>query len=214
MTLNNFLVALISLFFFTACSRYTAQDLQTGDLIFQDLDCGELCDAIEEVTEAQFHVKGPALSHVGIVIKQDGDTSLLEAYGGKVTLTPLKDVLARKQNNQPRIVRATALKGLPSDFGERLKAIEKEYLGVPYDDVFAWDNRRYYCSELVADIFNRIVGREYFAPAPMSFGANDSPAHEVWLKYFTAHGVPIPDGQIGISPLGIWLQATAHNETR
>ena len=49
-----------------------AQDLdpknfRTGDLLFQDIDCGGLCDAIEKVTAG---VKGYHFSHVGLVYKK------------------------------------------------------------------------------------------------------------------------------------------------
>ncbi|MHC4724324.1 MAG: hypothetical protein ACYS9V_08765 [Planctomycetota bacterium] len=35
-----------------------------GDLLFQDLDCGPLCDAIEKVTTGY---QGSNFSHVGIL---------------------------------------------------------------------------------------------------------------------------------------------------
>jgi len=41
--------------------------LQPGDLLFQDLDCGPLCDAIEKVTTGY---QGANFSHVGIVARQ------------------------------------------------------------------------------------------------------------------------------------------------
>ncbi|MEZ4818920.1 MAG: hypothetical protein R3A45_03115 [Bdellovibrionota bacterium] len=40
--------------------------LQNGDLIFLNLSCGELCDAIEDITLRQFKTNGPELSHVGM----------------------------------------------------------------------------------------------------------------------------------------------------
>ena len=47
-----------------------ANNLQNGDFIFQNLDCGSLCDAIEQVTEG---IYGMDFSHIGLVYK-DGDS--------------------------------------------------------------------------------------------------------------------------------------------
>lgn len=214
MALKKLAIALLPLCLLTCCARHITADLHTGDLIFQDLDCGDLCDAIESVTKSQFHVKGPALSHVGIVIEKGDQISILEAYGEKISLSPLKTVLDRAQNSQPRIIHSSALRGLPPDFGERIEPIAEEYVGAPYDEDFTWGDGKYYCSELVADIFRRLVGREYFAAAPMTFGESGSKLHGVWKNYFAKRGIPIPEGKPGISPLGIWMQATAADEVR
>ena len=39
------------------------QKIKTGDLLFQNLDCGSLCDAIETVTEGYNAQK---FSHIGL----------------------------------------------------------------------------------------------------------------------------------------------------
>ena len=45
---------------------HQSESLQDGDLLFQDLNCGELCNAIEAVTEG---VNGKDFSHCAIVVK-------------------------------------------------------------------------------------------------------------------------------------------------
>jgi uncharacterized protein YijF (DUF1287 family) len=45
-------------------------DLKPGDILFQDLDCGDTCDAIEAVTDG---VNGSELSHIAVVSHVDDD---------------------------------------------------------------------------------------------------------------------------------------------
>jgi len=67
--------------------------LQPGDLLFQDLDSGPLCDAIEKVTTG---FGGANFSHVGIVAKDDSDSFVvIEAVRNGVEVTPLQTFLER-----------------------------------------------------------------------------------------------------------------------
>ena len=192
---------------------WARETFKTGDLIFQDLDCGELCDAIENVTKAQFCVDGPALSHVGVVIGGGRKISVLEAYDGSVTLTPIEKVLARPQNDTPKIIHLESFHGLPKGFSKRIASVAPRYVGRGYDDYFDIDNNSYYCSELVYEIFKRANGgKEFFHLLPMTFGKAGSKEHGVWKKYFDGLGMPIPEGRPGISPLGIWLEASEVNK--
>jgi hypothetical protein len=40
----------------------------------------------------------------------------------------------------------------------------------------------------------------------MTFGKAKTKEYAVWKKYFDELHTPVPEGQPGISPLGIWLQ--------
>ncbi len=56
------------------------ETLQEGDLLFQNLNCGELCDAIEAVTEG---VNGKDFSHCAMVVKINDSLKVVEAIGDK-----------------------------------------------------------------------------------------------------------------------------------
>ncbi len=68
------------------------ETLQEGDLLFQDLNCGELCDAIEAVTEG---VNGKDFSHCAMVVKINDSLQVVEAIGDQVQVNTLKDFFAR-----------------------------------------------------------------------------------------------------------------------
>ena len=73
-------------------AKENLETLQEGDLLFQNLNCGELCDAIEAVTE---RVNGKEFSHCAMVVKINDSLQVVEAIGDKVQVNTLKDFFAR-----------------------------------------------------------------------------------------------------------------------
>lgn len=94
-----FFFIIISSLIATGCSNTPVSspsapiiNLQEGDLLFQDLNCGELCDAIEAVTEG---VNGKDFSHCAMVVKINDTLQVVEAIGDKVQVTSLRNFFAR-----------------------------------------------------------------------------------------------------------------------
>ncbi len=175
--------------------------LREGDLLFQDLDCGPLCDAIEEVTTG-YH--GRNFSHVGIVAKDDsGNSVVIEAVSGGVEVTSLQTFLNRSLDirHRPKI---TVGRVKPVFRHLILAALEEASAlkGKPYDKVFAIGNGAYYCSELIYEIFWLANDkRPVFTLQPMTFKSlSTGKTLLVWEEYFSELGVPLPQGQPGINP--------------
>lgn len=177
---------------------------EDGDLIFLDLDCGPLCNAIEDVTLKQFQVDGPRLSHVGILHREKGKWLVIEAWDS-VQDTPLETVLARSDNRPWYWGRVN----VPAKNRTAAVSIAKSHLGRPYDPEFLPNNAGDYCSELVADAYNdALAPQTLFLYRPMTFGnlrdPNDTAA-KTWRDYFAKRHQKTPTGQPGISPLGVFL---------
>jgi len=174
---------------------------ESGDLLFQDSDCGPLCDAIEKVT---IGYGGANFSHVGIVAVDDnGNLVVIEAVSRGVEVTPLRTFLGRSLDT----------KGRPKVVVGRLKkayhhliapAIEEALAlkGKPYDKVFAVGDEAYYCSELVYEIFRRVNDNTpVFTLQPMTFKEPGTEhTQQTWQEYFSALGVRVPEGLPGINP--------------
>lgn len=143
--------------------------LQPGDLLFQDLDAGPLCDAIEKVTSGY---EGASLSHVGIAAKlEDGRFVVIEATAGGVDTVPVRQFLKRNldENRQPKVL----VGRLEPEFRYLIPAAIRYAIslkGKPYDKVFDCSNDAYYCSELVYCSFRKANGgKPVFEMQPMTF---------------------------------------------
>ncbi|MBE9463221.1 YiiX/YebB-like N1pC/P60 family cysteine hydrolase [Dyadobacter subterraneus] len=176
----------------------TGIKLKTGDFIFQDLDCGPLCDAIEQVTTS---FGGRHFSHIGLVYVQNDSTYIIEAIGKEVQLTPLKTFLKRTPN--PMLV--GRVKKQYDALAKTAVKYALEEKGVPYDDEFIYNNKKYYCSELIYDAFKKANGgTDFFTLQPMTFKQPGSAKFfPVWIQYYAKLGIPIPEAEPGINPGGI-----------
>lgn len=179
------------------------KDLRPGDLIFQDLDCGPLCDAIEKVTEG---ANGKDFSHLGLVV-QSGDTlAVAEAIGKSVQLTGIQRFVQRSQlpDGRPKVAVAR-LKPRWQGLAAGAAVAAKGMVGVPYDDAFLPDNGRLYCSEMVALAFQSAnKGKPFFEQPPMTFKDPDTGQFfPAWVEYYQQLNLAIPEDMPGCNPGGL-----------
>lgn len=171
--------------------------LKEGDFIFQSMNCGELCEAINQVTEGY---KGIDFNHMGMIVIQNDSILVLEASGSEVKLTSLETF--KSYTNQTMYVgrlKKRFQKLIPTaiEFG-------LQQLGTPYDDAYLYNNGSYYCSELIYDCFLQASGKPFFKLYPMTFkapGSNDY--FEAWAEYYQKLNIEIPEGKPGCNPGGI-----------
>ncbi len=188
------------LFFLLVSVGLYAQEtpFKNGDVLFQDLNCGPLCDAIEAVTEG---IDGLEFSHVGWVIEMGDSLQVLEAIGGKVKLTPIAQFLRRSVGKE----------GEPLVVGMRFKKPYQQYikkwqskallqLGLPYDDAFLPNNQAIYCAEVFTE--NCWIGKKPLFPLePMTFKDPKSNAFfRAWVDYYHDLKQPIPEQVPGMNP--------------
>jgi hypothetical protein len=174
------------------------QQIKAGDLLFQNLDCGPLCDAIEKVTRGY---KDLTFSHIGLVKKQGDSLVVIEAIGKDVHATPLR--LFVKRSSHPVYI-GRVKKRYRYTIGTALAFADSKN-GVIYDDVFLYNNDKYYCSELIYDAFMYAYnGKPFFSLQPMTFCEPGTTSFfPVWEAYYKDLGVAVPEGKPGINPGGI-----------
>jgi hypothetical protein len=176
--------------------------LQEGDLLFQDIDCGPFCDAIEEVT---LGINGAKLSHIGLVVKHDNELFVLEAISAGVVLTPISDFLCRSfdEDGNPKVI-VGRLKEPFRKYISDATNFAVQNIGSAYDTVFSITNEAWYCSELIYQSFKAASNTEFFELAPMSFKSPRTDSiFQVWQEYFDEMGIRVPEGEPGINPGGI-----------
>jgi hypothetical protein len=188
----------------TAFEQDSTFALQPGDLLFQNLNCGPLCDAIEKVTTGY---QGANFSHIGIIERdKSGNFVVIEAVSSGVEVTPLQTFLDRSSDvrGQTKVM----VGRLKMPYRHLIRSALKEALslkGKPYDKVFAINNKAYYCSELIYEVFLRANdNKPVFVLRPMTFKDPDTgEILSTWKEYFSELGVSIPEGRPGINPGGI-----------
>lgn len=184
-----------------SCQSDKTFQLQEGDLLFQDSDCGEFCDAIEAVTEG---VNGWEFSHVGLVMKDDnGELKIMEAISAGVVLTPLDTFLNRSfdKENQPKVV-VGRLKSEYETFVPKAIDFIHSKMDAKYDYYFNIENDSFYCSELIHLAFQSANDNQPIFETPkMTFKApNTDSTFAIWQTYFEEMNYPIPEGEIGLNP--------------
>lgn len=186
--------------FFASCTSHYIPE--SGDLLFQDLDCGELCDAIEKVTSGY---EGRSFSHVGIVSVENDSAFVYEAIGPGVIKTSLYKFLNRSIDTKgnPKVLAGRIHQKYDYTIPKAI-GICRNLMNSPYDDVFDLNNQSYYCSELVYFAFQDSTGNKLFDISPMTF---KDPATGItfpaWKKYYEELGDTIPEGKPGLNPGGI-----------
>ncbi len=198
----NKLLLIFGVLLFSCSSRpVSTEELAEGTFIFQDLDCGPLCDAIESVTPG---LNGRHFSHVGLVQKVEDSTVVVEAISaGGVVRTPLQQFLSRVSDPSALVYMQLSPKHhniLPEAF-----AYIDSVMGTPYDDSYLMNNGKYYCSELLYDAFKFAnAGKPFFQLHPMTFKQPGTPTYDpAWIAYYQELGEAIPEGQLGCNPGGL-----------
>ncbi len=208
-TLAYFCVSFMKVFFLIVCIvaalGVAGQPIQkfkfrNGDLLFQDLDCGGLCDAIEAVTTS---AQGRHFSHLGLVIIKDDSVLVIEAIGKDVHTTSLQKFAHRQLNaaGNPKIT-VGRLKKRYLKLNDKALRFAMKQLHKPYDDPFLYNNGKYYCSELIYGAYKYANGGKPFFPlTPMTFNdpATGKP-FPAWAAYYNALKISIPEGQPGCNP--------------
>lgn len=190
----------------TAGFDYSKFELASGDILFQDIDCGPFCESIKKVT---FGIQGSKFSHVGLVITNgNGKYVILEAVTEGVVETTLDTFFGRSfdENNNSKVV-VGRMKNEHKHLIPSAIEFAKTKLGLAYDEVFDISNNKYYCSELIYDAFKFANNDEpIFQLQKMTY--KDPETNElfpIWEEYFKKLKVAVPEGKPGLNPAGMSL---------
>ena len=116
------------------------EDVREGDVIFQTSQ-SQQSPLIQIATRSK-------ISHCGIIVMKNGKPYVLETLKTLV-VTPLDKFIARGEGGKYWLKRSNK---------ENIKIKYGSYLGKPYDLAFKFDNGKFYCSELIYDIYkNQII---------------------------------------------------------
>lgn len=191
------LIALFCLFSTILFAQKTRPELKEGDLVFQDLDCGPLCDAIEAVTEGY---RGRDFSHVAIIVKIKSELRAVEAIGNYVRTTSIDSLFLRCSDPKKYLIMR-----LNEEYQYLIPKARKyaiSTIGKPYDNRFIMNNDSLYCSELIYEAFlDKKLKDKLFDLQPMTYkDPSNNSFFPAWVDYYKDLKSPIPQGLMGINP--------------
>ena len=125
-------------------------ELKEGDVVFQ-ISKSKQSPLIAAATGSQW-------THCGVIVMKKGEPYVLEA-SSVVKLTPWEQWKQRGTGGITSMKRYT---------DKPVKIRYSQYLGKPYDLAFKFDNGKWYCSELVYDIYLKQLGVKLCEPRPIS----------------------------------------------
>lgn len=127
-------------------SKGPVKDVREGDVIFQT-SLSQQSPLIQIGTRSM-------ITHCGVVVMRNDVPYVLETLK-TLTLTPLDEFIARGKNGKYWLKRSEK---------ENIKIKYNSYLGKFYDLAFKFDNDKFYCSELVYDIYLNQLDMELAKP--------------------------------------------------
>ena len=131
-------------------SKSPVEDVKEGDVIFHtSLSCQS--PLIKAATRS-------TMTHCGIIVMKDGEPYVLETLQTLV-VTPLDEFIARGKNGKYWLKRSKL---------ENIRIEYDHYLGKPYDLAFKFDNDKFYCSELIYDVYKNQLDIELCKPVKVS----------------------------------------------
>ncbi len=122
------------------------EDVREGDVIFQT-SLSQQSPLIKMGTRS-------TITHCGVVVMKDGKPYVLETQKTLV-LTPLKKFIAHGKDGKYWHKRSKL---------DNIKIEYSGYLGKSYDLAFKFDNGKFYCSELIYDVYLNQLGVELCKP--------------------------------------------------
>ena len=144
------------------------EEVKEGDVIFQTSQ-SQQSPLIQIATRS-------SISHCGIIVMKNGKPYVLETLKTLV-VTPLDKFIARGEGGKYWLKRSNK---------ENIKIEYGSYLGKPYDLAFKFDNDKFYCSELIYDIYKNQLGIELCDPKKVSdylmIGIDKLPQIEMAMK--------------------------------
>ena len=152
---------------------FTAQtgavkNVKEGDVIFQTSQ-SEQSPLIQIGTRSM-------ITHCGIVVMKGGKPYVLETQR-TIVLTPFDKFIARGKDGRYWLKRSKK---------DNIKIKYNSYLGKPYDLAFKFDNGKFYCSELIYDIYIKQLGIELCKPKKVGdyliLGTDELPKIEKAMK--------------------------------
>lgn len=166
-----------------------AQNFKDGDIIFQS-SLSQQSKAVEEATKSPY-------SHCGIIFYENGKAFVYEAVQ-PVGKRKLNDWIASGVSKKFVVMRLKDSTMLTKVNLQKMSDFAKSQFGKNYDIYFGWNDKEWYCSELVWKTYYNILSIELAKPKALKEFNIDAPIVRKTME--KRYGKNIPYDEKMISP--------------
>ena len=180
---------ILSALFIVLSLGYFSQKYRDGDIIFQS-SLSPQSQAVEEATNSPY-------SHCGIIFLEKGIPYVYEAVQ-PVGKRDLESWIESGKNAEFKVLRLKDVTPLNDLVLDKMKNFANSQFGKNYDIYFAWNDKEWYCSELVWKTYKRIANIELCKPKALKEFNIDAPI--VRRTMTKRYGNEIPYDENMVSP--------------
>ena len=179
-----------------SCTSTT--DIKSGDIVFRGSQGSNLSEAINDVTQT---AKSTNYTHIGICDVIDGSVVVYHSDLDKGVVKEPLELFISSEDTVRYNVDLYRIKNIEPKQIENAISIAKSLIGNPYNTTYILEDKGYYCSEYIYELFKK---DSVFKLEPMSFKDSETNTfHKGWIAHYKNLGIAIPEGKLGCNPNGM-----------
>ncbi len=172
--------------------------IKSGDIVFRGALGSNLSEAINDVTQT---AKSTNYTHIGICDVIDGRVVVYHSDLDKGVVKEPLELFISSEDTLKYKVDLYRIKNIEPKQIENAISIAKSLIGNPYNTTYILEDKGYYCSEYIYELFKK---GSVFKLEPMSFkNSKTNTFHKGWIEHYKNLGIAIPEGRLGCNPNGM-----------
>jgi len=172
--------------------------IKSGDIVFRGASSSNLSEAINEVTQTS---KSTNYTHIGICDVEDGNVVVYHSDLGKGVVKESLELFINSDDSASYTIDLYRIKTIAPKQIKKAVSMAKSLMGNPYNTTYILEDKGYYCSEYVYELFKT---DSVFKLEPMTFkNPQTNTFHKGWIEHYQKLGIAIPEGKLGCNPNGM-----------
>jgi len=189
--------------FALVCSCSTSTKIKSGDIVFRGASQSDLSEAINEVTQTE---KVTNYTHMGICSVENDTVFVYHSDLGKGVVKEPLELFLKPDDASTYTADVYRIKNSTKPQLENAISKAKDLLGEPYNFTYILEDKGYYCSEYIYELFKQ---DSVFTLEPMTFKNTETNTfHDGWVSHYKELGIEIPEGKLGCNPNGMAASKT------
>ncbi len=185
------------------CSCSTSTTIKSGDIVFRGASQSDLSEAINEVTQTE---KATNYTHMGICSVENDTVFVYHSDLGKGVVKEPLELFLKPDDSSTYTADVYRIKNSTKPQVKNAISKAKDLLGEPYNVTYILEDKGYYCSEYIYELFKE---DSVFSLEPMTFkNAKTNTFHDGWVTHYKELGIEIPEGKLGCNPNGMAASKT------